>query len=277
VIEKIIERIVERPLRRRLPDTRHAITHKFDVAGHEGYITAGLYEDGQPGEVFITMAKEGSTIGGLMDAIATLVSVSLQYGVPVESLVRKFEHVRFEPSGMTRNQDIPMAKSLVDYIFRWLAMEFIPGYRAANAPQRAKKPAAASAPEAATLPPSPGTADRRSPGEGRGEGGSPPANAKSSKKSGNGHGPRMDKDTAHPFAYSDEELSEAHSTKYQANEAHNAPAGANLRLAIVADPLSQQGTEMQADAPACDVCGSITVRSGTCYKCLNCGNSMGCS
>lgn len=87
----------------------------------------------------------------------------------------------------------------------------------------------------------------------------------------------MDKDTAHPFAYSDEELSEAHSTKYQANEAHNAPAGANLRLAIVADPLSQQGTEMQADAPACDVCGSITVRSGTCYKCLNCGNSMGCS
>src|SRR5581483_2140328 len=92
VIEKIVERIVERPLRRRLPDTRHAVTHKFDIAGHEGYITAGLYEDGQPGEVFITMAKEGSTIGGLMDAIATLVSVSLQYGVPVESLVRKFEH-----------------------------------------------------------------------------------------------------------------------------------------------------------------------------------------
>ena len=113
------------PLRRRLPDTRHAITHKFDVAGHEGYITAGLYHDGQPGEVFITMAKEGSTIGGLMDSIATLVSVSLQYGVPVESLVRKFEHVRFEPSGMTRNPEIPMAKSLVDYIFRWLAMEFV--------------------------------------------------------------------------------------------------------------------------------------------------------
>src|SRR5205085_5011044 len=144
IVEKIVERIVERPLRRRLPDTRHAMTHKFDVAGHEGYITVGLYEDGQPGEVFIRIAKEGSTIGGLMDTIATLVSVSLQYGVPVESLVRKFEHVRFEPSGMTRNADIPMAKSLVDYIFRWLAMEFIPGYRAANAPQRAKKPAADS-------------------------------------------------------------------------------------------------------------------------------------
>ena len=111
VIEKIVERIVERPLRRRLPDTRNAITHKFDVAGHEGYITVGLYEDGTPGEVFITMAKEGSTIGGLMDTIATLVSVSLQYGVPVESLVRKFEHVRFEPSGMTRNPDIPMPRA----------------------------------------------------------------------------------------------------------------------------------------------------------------------
>src|SRR5205085_3501909 len=139
IIEKIVERIVERPLRRRLPDTRNAITHKFDIAGHEGYVTAGLYEDGSPGELFITMAKEGSTIGGLMDAIATLTSVALQYGVPVESLVRKFEHVRFEPSGMTRNADIPMAKSLVDYIFRWLAMEFVPGYRAANAPKREKK------------------------------------------------------------------------------------------------------------------------------------------
>src|SRR5205085_1716233 len=155
IIEKIVERIVERPLRRRLPDTRNAITHKFDVAGHEGYITAGLYEDGQPGEVFITMAKEGSTIGGLMDAIATLVSVSLQYGVPVESLVRKFEHVRFEPSGMTRNSEIPFAKSLVDYIFRWLAMEFIPGYRAANAPKREKSGIRSQEPVVAS--PSPGT------------------------------------------------------------------------------------------------------------------------
>src|SRR5205085_8518405 len=155
VIEKIVERIVERPLRRRLPDTRHAVTHKFDIAGHEGYITAGLYEDGSPGEVFITMAKEGSTIGGLMDAIATLVSVSLQYGVPVESLVRKFEHVRFEPSGMTRNSEIPFAKSLVDYIFRWLAMEFVPGYRAANAPKREKSGIRSQEPVVAS--PSPGT------------------------------------------------------------------------------------------------------------------------
>ncbi len=147
VIERIVERVVERPLRRRLPDTRHAVTHKFDVAGHEGYITVGLYEDGSPGEVFITMAKEGSTIGGLMDTIATLVSVSLQYGVPVESLVRKFEHVRFEPSGMTRNPEIPFAKSLVDYIFRWLAFEFVPGYRAQlNAPARPGKKISAKTP-----------------------------------------------------------------------------------------------------------------------------------
>jgi ribonucleoside-diphosphate reductase alpha chain len=266
VIEKIVERIVERPLRRRLPDTRHAVTHKFDIAGHEGYITAGLYEDGTPGEVFITMAKEGSTIGGLMDAIATLVSVSLQYGVPVESLVRKFEHVRFEPSGMTRNPEIPFAKSLVDYIFRWLAMEFVPGYRAANAPKRKEKPVASS-PEPSALSPSPCTQ-----GEGRGEGSSsaPEAVTRTEKKNGNGHG-RLSPD-AIPVTRDDEERARAEQPASPAGT-----GGSNLRLAIVVDPLSQQGTELQADAPACDVCGSITVRSGTCYKCLNCGNSMGCS
>src|SRR6185436_11443343 len=162
-----IERIVERPLRRRLPDTRRAITHTFDVAGHEGYITFGLYEDGTPGEVFIRIAKEGSTIGGLMDTIATLVSVSLQYGVPVDSLVRKFEHVRFEPSGMTRNPEIPIAKSLIDYIFRWLAMEFIPGYRAANAPKRAQRPTSSS-PTPTAAPPTPLAPVLG--GEGQGEG-----------------------------------------------------------------------------------------------------------
>jgi ribonucleoside-diphosphate reductase alpha chain len=242
VIEKIIERIVERPLRRRLPDTRNAITHKFDVAGHEGYITAGLYTDGQPGEVFITMAKEGSTIGGLMDSIATLVSVSLQYGVPVESLVRKFEHVRFEPSGMTRNPEIPMAKSLVDYIFRWLAMEFVPGYRATHAPQRGPKTAQ---PEEDSQ-----TSDSLNGGGSHNDARLPVS------KTGNGH-----THTHSPSAYAEE----------------RAAAVSQLRATLLADPLSQQGTEMQSDAPACDVCGSITVRSGTCYKCLNCGNSMGCS
>src|SRR5438094_581334 len=108
------------PLRRRLTDTRTAITHKFDIAGHEGYLTVGLFGDGQPGELFITMAKEGSTIGGLMDGIGTLTSMALQYGVPLEALVRKFAHQRFEPSGFTKNAEIRNAFSITDYVFRWL-------------------------------------------------------------------------------------------------------------------------------------------------------------
>ena len=109
----------------RLPDERQSITHKFDIAGHEGYITVGLYEDGQPGELFLTMAKEGSTISGFADAFAQAISYALQYGVPLQDLVDKFSHVRFEPSGMTKNPDIRFAKSIVDYIFRWLAAKFL--------------------------------------------------------------------------------------------------------------------------------------------------------
>ena len=118
-----------KPLRRRLSDTRRALTHKFDIAGHEGYLTVGLFEDGQPGELFITMAKEGSTIGGLMDSIGTLTSMAFQYGVPLEALVRKFAHQRFEPSGFTKNSEIRSASSITDYVFRWLALQFVPGYR----------------------------------------------------------------------------------------------------------------------------------------------------
>jgi ribonucleoside-diphosphate reductase alpha chain len=113
------------PVRRKLPDERHAITHKFDIAGHEGYITVGLFEDGQPGEIFLVMAKEGSTISGFADAFAQAISYALQYGVPLQALVDKFSHVRFEPSGMTRNPEIRFAKSIVDYIFRWLASKFL--------------------------------------------------------------------------------------------------------------------------------------------------------
>ncbi|HET7727035.1 MAG TPA: vitamin B12-dependent ribonucleotide reductase, partial [Candidatus Limnocylindrales bacterium] len=115
-----------KPHRRRLPAERTAVTHKFDIAGHEGYITVGLYPDGQPGEIFLKMAKEGSTVSGLMDSFATTVSVALQYGVPLKDLVNKFAHVRFEPSGFTGNQEIPIAKSIVDYIFRWLGSRFLP-------------------------------------------------------------------------------------------------------------------------------------------------------
>ena len=117
--------IEARPPRRKLPDERRSITHKFSIAGHEGYITVGMYDDGKPGEIFLVMAKEGSTISGLMDAFATSISMSLQYGVPLETLVEKFSHVRFEPSGFTKNPEIPFAKSITDYIFRWLATKFL--------------------------------------------------------------------------------------------------------------------------------------------------------
>jgi ribonucleoside-diphosphate reductase alpha chain len=113
------------PVRRKLPDERHALTHKFDIAGHEGYVTVGLFEDGQPGEIFLVMAKEGSTISGFADAFAQAISYALQYGVPLQALVDKFSHVRFEPSGMTKNPDVRFAKSIVDYIFRWMASKFL--------------------------------------------------------------------------------------------------------------------------------------------------------
>jgi ribonucleoside-diphosphate reductase alpha chain len=127
---------VDQPVRHRMPDTRTSLTHKFEIAGHEGYITVGLYENDQPGELFITMSKEGSTIGGLMDTVGTLTSIALQYGVPLESLVKKFAYQRFEPSGFTKNPDIRHATSITDYVFRWLACEFIKGYKEATAPNR---------------------------------------------------------------------------------------------------------------------------------------------
>ena len=114
-----------KPVRRRLPDERRAITHKFDIGGHEGYVTVGLFEDGSPGELFLVMAKEGSTISGFADAFAQAISYALQYGVPLQVLVDKFSHTRFEPSGMTKNPEVRFAKSIVDYIFRWMATKFL--------------------------------------------------------------------------------------------------------------------------------------------------------
>jgi len=129
---------IDKPLRHRMPDTRMSLTHRFEIAGHEGYITVGLYEDGQPGELFITMSKEGSTIGGLMDTVGTLTSIALQYGVPLESLAKKFAYQRFEPSGFTKNPDIRNATSITDYVFRWLACQFIKGYKEATSPSRSQ-------------------------------------------------------------------------------------------------------------------------------------------
>jgi ribonucleoside-diphosphate reductase alpha chain len=124
-VQEAAAQLVRGPIRRKLPDERRAITHKFDIVGHEGYITVGLYEDGQPGEIFLVMAKEGSTISGFADAFAQAISYALQYGVPLPVLVDKFSHVRFEPSGMTRNPEVRFAKSIVDYVFRWMATKFL--------------------------------------------------------------------------------------------------------------------------------------------------------
>ena len=148
------------PVRRKLPDERQAITHKFDISGHEGYITVGLFEDGMPGEIFLVMAKEGSTISGFADAFAQAISYALQYGVPLQALVDKFSHVRFEPSGMTKNPDVRFAKSIVDYIFRWMASKFLSPeaqYRAGvnnrdEADRRSPRQAAVPAPKAAPAP-----------------------------------------------------------------------------------------------------------------------------
>jgi ribonucleoside-diphosphate reductase alpha chain len=226
-----------KPLRRRLSDTRTAITHKFDIAGHEGYLTVGLFENAQPGELFITMAKEGSTIGGLMDGIGTLTSLALQYGVPMEALVRKFAHQRFEPSGFTKNPEIRNASSITDYVFRWLAMQFVPGYREANLPNR-------SQPELAM-----------------------PGLLEEVKKKINRPVPEL------PLS-EDTEVLDVQSTERHSNGHHPvASAGTDRKVKTLSDSVAH----FQQDAPTCPSCGHVAVRNGACYKCLNCGESLGCS
>ncbi len=286
-VEKIVERVVERPLRQRLPDTRRSVTHKFNVAGHEGYLTVGLYEDGSPGELFITMAKEGSTIGGLMDSLGTAVSVALQYGVPVESLVNKFTHQRFEPAGATHNPDVPFAKSLVDYIFRWMGMEFVSGYRAANAPMRPGQASgsgdrprieARSTPVIKTI--SPPTKYQRT------KGSTPTPKPQSNTATDNQTHPTPPTQAnsqqlvtllRRTTTASDGSTTQATAVSTGAVHVQENQDGTKVVEERVSVGLTASMTQMQADAPACDICGTITVRSGTCYKCLNCGNSMGCS
>jgi ribonucleoside-diphosphate reductase alpha chain len=219
------------PLRRRLPETRTALTHKFDIAGHEGYLTVGLFENGQPGELFITMAKEGSTIGGLMDAVGTLTSMALQYGVPLEALVKKFAHQRFEPSGFTKNPDIRNASSIIDYVFRWMAMQFVPGYRQAALPASAQAELAI------------------------------PGLLEAEKKNVNRPVPEL------PLA-EDTELVFRSNAAQPAKPVRPEPQQPPTQINIFVN---------QADAPSCPNCGHIAVRNGACYKCLNCGESLGCS
>jgi ribonucleoside-diphosphate reductase alpha chain len=270
-VERVVEKIVERPLRRRLPDTRASITHKFDISGYEGYITVGLFEDNTPGEVFVTMAKQGSTVGGLMDTIATLVSLNLQYGVPLEAIVRKFEHMRFEPSGMTTNPDIPFAKSPMDYLVRWMGMQFIPGYRAANSPRKdmnnieAEAPTLFAASEGGVQVPITHGLPIEAKRIDVGNGATPTrGNGQHELPSGN-----TEKDAASTGHGGPTSFTPARASK-------GAAVAEEVRLRKNDSVLSQQMATLMGDAPVC-TCGSITVRNGSCYKCLNCGSSLGCS
>jgi ribonucleoside-diphosphate reductase alpha chain len=250
------------PRRERLPDTRQSITHKFNIAGHEGYITVGLYEDGRPGELFITMAKEGSTIGGLMDCFGTAVSMSLQYGVPLEVYVNKFSHTRFEPMGYTKNPDIRIAKSVVDYIFRWLGITFLPGYREATIGGAVEDGPPAGGGDAETHS---GPAAKRAGGPAPGPGSAKqdtlaPVKSPSRQMPPNGHhGPGLQAADA------------------SASLLERAGVAMKIDLNGGFGNRSEQFASFQTDAPSCDNCGAITVRNGNCYLCHNCGNSMGCS
>jgi ribonucleoside-diphosphate reductase alpha chain len=221
-VVKEVVRIVETPKRRKLPDERNAITHKFDIAGHEGYITVGLFDDGTPGEIFLTMAKEGSTISGFADAFAQAISYSLQYGVPLQVLVDKFSHARFEPSGMTKNPEVRFAKSIVDYIFRWMATKFL----SPEAQYRA------------------GVNMREEPAE------------------------------------TEEAVVSAVSSKLGTSKGgRTETARTESSLKTDAKPRVSEFAAMrnQEDAPPCSTCGSIMIRSGSCYKCANCGTTSGCA
>jgi ribonucleoside-diphosphate reductase alpha chain len=221
-IVREVVKVVETPKRRKLPDERNAITHKFDIAGHEGYITVGLFEDGTPGEIFLVMAKEGSTISGFADAFAQAISYALQYGVPLQALVDKFSHARFEPSGMTKNPEVRFAKSIVDYIFRWMATKFLSPeaqYRAGV--NMREEPAETEDAIVAAISPKLGTSE----------------------------GGRSETARTEP------------SPKTEAK------------------PRTSEFAAMknQEDAPPCSTCGSIMIRSGSCYKCANCGTTSGCA
>ncbi len=250
------------PRRERLPETRPSMTHKFSVAGHEGYITVGLYPDGRPGELFITMAKEGSTLGGMMDCFGTAVSMSLQYGVPLDVYIRKFSHVRFEPAGFTGNPEIPIAKSIVDYIFRWLGNQFLPGEELPLTPNDTDPDDDSDD----GLPVGDGSRSQAGP-SGRSPGGAPPAKG--------GSGPQAGQQGREAMASAVALVK--FGPKLKLTNGHAATNGKASSATTVQQARNQQFARFQSDAPACDMCGALTVRNGNCYLCHECGNSMGCS
>ncbi len=231
------------PERKRMPRERESITHKFWIAGHEGYITAGKYEDGSVGEIFLTdIGKEGSTMRGLMNAFATAISIGLQYGVPLEVFVRKFSYMRFEPEGMTQNPEIPFAKSLPDYIMRWLASRFIEDTDTLEdlgiltSEVRAKR-------EAETT--------QLGLGIDTSGGAAKPGNG------GNGHAKPGD----------------GGAEKAKATGGEAVPAAAAFTETPPVVPARMSGLEL---GPACEQCGGMMQRTGSCYTCSSCGNNTGC-
>jgi ribonucleoside-diphosphate reductase alpha chain len=231
-----VEKIVYKPIRKRLPDERPSVTHKFSIAGHEGYLNVGLYPDARmPGEIFITMAKQGSTISGLMDAFATAISIALQYGVPLEDLCSKFSHTRFEPSGFTNNKQIPIAKSIMDYIFRYLALKFLGQQK-----------------EAEPVNPTEAVANEvtRS-------------------------GPAQD-ETQMTLDFDDPDSLVGQTLEAFMDTFDPAPEVPEPVVAGHAKTTPSATYRNQEDAPPCSVCGTITVRAGSCYSCPSCGASTGC-
>jgi ribonucleoside-diphosphate reductase alpha chain len=222
-------------LRHRLPGERASLTHKFSIAGHEGYITVGLYKDGTPGELFIRMAKEGSTVAGLMDSFALAVSMALQHGVPLRLLCEKFTHTRFEPSGFTGNPEIPIAKSMMDYIFRWLEIRFVTGkqYPLFKELQAVSTQQSAVSGEPGAQAPSP--AERLI-------------------------------ETTPP---------QGGLARSQELEASSGPALVDRGIYHAADAMKELVD--LGDAPSCHLCGAIMTRNGSCYRCMSCGSTSGCS
>jgi ribonucleoside-diphosphate reductase alpha chain len=246
-------------LRHRLPGERASITHKFAIAGHEGYITVGLYKDGTPGELFIRMAKEGSTVSGLMDSFATAVSLALQHGVPLKLLCDKFQHTRFEPSGFTGNQEIPIAKSVMDYIFRWLEIRFVSGQQFPLF-----KDMIGGQPLALNSQPL-GIEDRVAQPSGSPE---RAGFARSGVESPSAVGESG-------MGYTSAPAGAIAPEPQQPNTNYQVPSIPDRGIYHASDAMKDL-VDM-GDAPSCHVCGAIMTRNGSCYRCMSCGSTSGCS
>ena len=252
-----------RAVRHRLPDERASVTHKFSIGGHEGYITVGLYPTGQPGEIFIKMAKEGSTVSGLMDAFATSISLALQHGVPLKVLCEKFAHTRFEPSGWTGNEHIGYAKSLMDYIFRWLNLRFLSGTQLTLF--------AGLTPQTPQLPASPSLLSDAEPDE------DPIASQNHLARLAEEVARRLNQVSGQtgPAAGGGGIPPEVQASYAAAANSNHGPDLKDRGIYHAADAMRELYD--MGDAPSCSTCGAIMVRNGSCYRCMSCGSTSGCS